>query len=290
MRKLSLLLLVLAAAGCSRAPSLPKGARSDGALELGGAVEGGPYFLGPDVLGKLPQRSIRGVDPETGRTATWQGTVLHELFARVKLLPGADTLVVFTTDGEAIPVPIWKLMEMRPVLADRADGTALPDRVLAWPNVEQPGLETDPRSREWWARRISKLEVHDWERSFGRALRPPPGASDDARLGSGQFGLRCVACHQVRGMGGTKGPELTFAGDRLDSVRFSAAVQKHPHFAGDAARRSDSPAEQVLGQVWAFLRAVARSGPPVAEEPADEPREREEEPKPSPTGTPAAQR
>jgi hypothetical protein len=290
MRKLSVLLLLLAAAGCSRGPGLPKEARGDDALELSGAVQEGPFFLGPAELAKLPQRSVRGVDPETGRTAVWQGTALHEVFERVKLRRGADTVVVRTTDGEAIPVPIWKLLEMRPVLADRADGTALPDRVLAWPNVEQPGLETDPRSREWWARRISKLEVHDWERSFGRALRPPPGASDDARLGAGQFGLRCVACHQLRGMGGTKGPELTRAGDRLDSGRFSAAVQKHPHFAGDAARGSDAPPDQVVGQVWAFLRAVARYGPPPAEEPADESQDREEEQKPSPTGRPQAQR
>jgi mono/diheme cytochrome c family protein len=290
MRKLSVVLLVAAVAGCARGPGLPKKAGSDAALELAGAVEGGPYFLEPAELARLPQRTVRGVDPQTGRTATWQGTALHELFDRVKLRRGADTLVVWTTDGEAIPIPIWKFLEMRPVLADRADGTALPDRVLAWPNVEQPGLETDPRSREWWARRISKLEVQDWERSFGKALRPPAGANDEARLGAGQFGLRCVACHQLRGIGGTKGPELTRAGDRLDARRFAAAVERHPHFAGDVGRRADAPAMQVVDQVWAFLRALARAGPPVAEEPEEpEPKDRED-PQAGPTGRPHARR
>lgn len=291
MRKLSVMILVAAAAGCARGPGLPKSARSEAALELGGAVEGGPYYLEPSQLAEVSQRTVRGVDPQTGRAATWQGAAVHELLERVKLKRGADTLVVRTTDGEAIPVPIWKLMEMRPVLADRADGTALPDRVLAWPNVEQPGLETDPRSRAWWARKISKLEIQDWERSFGRALRPPVGADDEARLGAGQFGLRCVACHRLRGVGGTKGPELTRAGDRLDATRFAIAVEKHPHLSADAARHADAPGTQVVDQVWAFLRAVARSGPPTAEDQPEENGPKDgEEPEPEPTGRPHARR
>lgn len=275
MRKQSVVLVLAAAwvagAACSRGPGLPKAPPRQGALELGGAIQGGPYFLGPEQLSAIPQRTVRGVDPQTGRAATWQGTALHELLERLKLRRGADTLVVTTSDGETIPVPVWKILEMRPVLADRADGTALPDRVIAWPNVEQPGLDGDPRSRAWWARRVTKLAVVDWERAFGRALRAPAGASDEARLGSGQYALRCVACHRLRGVGGEKGPELTRAGERLDLAGFSAALGRHPEYARDAAR-TGAPPQHAVRQLWTFLREVARAGPAVAEEPQDEPR------------------
>jgi hypothetical protein len=271
MTKLSLTaVLLLAVAACSSRPQLPRGRPGDGTVEVRGAIEGGPVHLGTAELGTLPQRSVRGIDPETGRAASFQGLALHELLDRLELRRGTDTLVVRTGDGEAIPIPIWTILQMRPVLANLADGTSLPDRVLAWPNVEQPGLETDPRARAWWARRVVALELVDWQRTYGTALRSPPGAPDAARLGSSQFGLRCVSCHQVRGVGGTKGPELTRAGESLDAQKFAAAVHRHPHFA-DGARRTDAPATEVVNLVWSFLSAVSRSGLPLAEDATEEP-------------------
>lgn len=267
-KRLLAAVLAVAAAGCSRGPGLPKSPRGEAAVKVSGAVESGPFFLDGGALAQLPQRTVKGVDPQTGRGAAYQGAALHELLARLKLKRGADTVVVRTADGEAIPIPVWIVLQMKPVLADHADGTSLPDRILAWPNVEQQGLDTDPRAHQWWARRVVALELADWQRMFGPALRAPPGAADSARLGAGQYGLRCVACHRVRGVGGTKGPELTRAGDRLDAGRFARAVEQHPGFA-DGARRTGAPAGAVVDQVWAFLWAVARSGPPVAEDAAE---------------------
>jgi mono/diheme cytochrome c family protein len=253
MRKLGIVLLALAA--CSSAARLPKTAQGAPALTVSGAVKGGPFSLGRADLEKLPRRAVRGVDPRSGREATWEGVSVDELVSkRVEVQRGADVVLARTSERTAIGIPIYVLLQHRPVLADRVDGVPISPNVLAWPTLEQRGLETDPRAGFWWAHDVVALELVDSARTFGPALATPDGAADGARRGSALFGERCIACHRMRGVGGERGPELTTLGSRIRKAPFAAMLDKHP---GWKDTGGDLPGEEGAAELWSFLQAVA---------------------------------
>jgi hypothetical protein len=258
MRKQSLAVVFVVAACASSGPSLPRSPQGAPVLTVQGAIRGGPYALGEADLAALPQHAVRGLDPATGREARWEGAALAGLAQAVKIRKGADTLIVRTADGTAVPIPLTVIRQRRPVLATRADGAPVAGRVLAWPNLEQAGLPSDPRQRSWWARDIVALEIVQWQAALGTALATPEGAPDAARLGSDHFAARCVACHRVRGAGGEKGPELTRVATRVEPGAFRALLADHP---GWAERGVEAPGPEAVDQVWAFLRAIATATP-----------------------------
>jgi mono/diheme cytochrome c family protein len=253
MRKQSVVLVAVLAA-CSSAKSLPRAPQGEPVLEVKGNVKGGPFRLGEADLAALPHRTVRGEDPQTGRGAEWEGTAVAPLVSgRVKLVRGADTVVVRTAGGQAIAIPLTVVRQLRPVLADRADGAALPERVLAWPNLEQRGIQSDPRAAGWWARDVRELElVNGW--TYGRSLAVPEGAPQSARLGGELFGARCAACHRIRKAGGSTGPDLTRVADRMREDAFAAMVARHPGWAG---RQGEAPGPDSAADVWDYLRVVA---------------------------------
>jgi hypothetical protein len=251
-------ILLLAACSATK-PPLPRAAPGDAILEVRGAVQGGPYPLSERGLRALPQRAIRGMDPTTGREASWEGVPLSVLVNdRVERKKGADTVLVRTADKAAVPIPIALVRQLRPVLADRADGERVP-LVVAWPNVDQIGLTTDPRQPLWWAHDVVALEIVDFQVALGRALWPPEGAPDSARLGSDTFASRCVACHALRGSGGQKGPDLTEVATRLSLEAFRQHLETHP---GWAQRGYETPGPEAALDLWAFLRAVSMAPRP----------------------------
>jgi mono/diheme cytochrome c family protein len=254
MRKLCSLLGLLSA--CAGGGSgLPAAAQGETVLEVRGAIRAGPYLLGRADLDRLPRRHVRGVDPATGRAATWEGVSLAALvIERVELAKGADTVIVRTRDRTAIPIPLTLIRQLKPVLADRADGVRIASAVVAWPTLEQRGLETDPRAGGWWTRDVVVLEIVDWQRAFGAALATPDGAADEARRGSAWFGDRCMSCHRLRGAGGERGPDLTTVAARLRGAAFAALLERHPH--GPGAGGEPLGAQEVE-EIWSFLRAVA---------------------------------
>jgi mono/diheme cytochrome c family protein len=257
MRKLGLVVVLLVA--CSGGPGLPRAAQGTPLLEVRGAVKEGPFALGRADLEKLPRRGVHGVDPVSRREALWEGTSVAEILSRrVELQKGADVAIVRTADRSAIPIPLTVIRQLKPVLADRADGTHLPSTVLAWPTLEQRGLETDPRAGLWWARDVVAFEIADWQKTFGAALATPDGAADGARRGSGWYGERCISCHRMRGVGGDRGPDLTSVASRIRPAPFAALLQKHPGWTGTGG---DPPGEEGISELWAFLRAVAAAGP-----------------------------
>ncbi len=255
MRKTMILALVALAACASHRSSLPRGSESDSVLVVRGGVKGGPFHLSARALRALPQASVLGVDPATGQDGSWQGVPLAVLvYDRVTRTKGADTVIVRTQDGAAVPIPIAIARSMKPVLAERADGAPLPSMVLAWPNQEQIGLQTDPRQPLWWAHGVVALEIVDYQATLGRALVAPDGAPDAARVGAETFGARCVACHRLRGAGGQKGPDLTTVATRLSSDAFLRLLEKHP---GWVQRNGETPGHEAAAELWAYLRAVA---------------------------------
>ncbi len=256
MRKLALA-LAFALAACSAGPRLPKAAQGAPVLEVRGAVKQGPFALGRADLRALPRRTLRGMDPETGKTATFAGTAVAALVSdRVQLLRGADTSVARTADGAAIPIPLVEIRRLKPVLADEVDGTRLSTPVIAWPTLDAPGLATDPRAAGWWAKGVVAFEIVSWQRAFSSALATAEGAPDGARRGAAAFAERCISCHRVRGVGGTKGPELTAVTGRMRAEPFSALLADHPGAPPADGERSGS---EVTAEVWSFLRAVAAS-------------------------------
>jgi mono/diheme cytochrome c family protein len=245
-------------------------------LVVEGKVEKGPLGFSPGDLAALPRRTLRGVDPAAGRAATFAGASLADLVAdRLPLEPRVDTVVLHGRGGYRVAVAINAIRQSRPVLATEADGLPLDvwaggsgPLLVAWPDAEAPGLETDPRIHWWWVRGLARLELARWAEKFGRALRVPLGASDDARQGADLFASQCLHCHRVRGRGGEVGPELGAA--PLDRVRMEGALPAHlaksggpgtPPLPGAAAR-----------QVVAFLAAVqATGGERQPDEPPPEP-------------------
>lgn len=252
-------LLAFAVAGlaCSSGPRLPRTADAV-ALEVGGAVKGGPFRLSEADVAALPEGEVRGVDPRTGQVAQYQGLALAELEERVELERGADTLVLRSAGGEEIPIPLSVVRQLRPVLASRADGAALEARMLAWPNVAHHGLNTDPRAPLWWVRRVVKVDFVPWHGVYGKALRIPEGAPRGALAGARTFGARCIGCHELRGTGGANGPALEQGGAFTEPARLRAILADHPGVGGGGV---PAPAPERVEELAVFLRVIATTRP-----------------------------
>jgi len=267
-----LLVVALAMASCS-GPKLRPPAPGD-ALALAGRIEGGPFGLSPEQLAKLPRRTVRGVEPRSGREASFSGADLAPFLAeRLPLRPGADVVIFHGRGGYRAAVPLNAVRQTRPVLASEADGAPL-DRwlpgtgplLLAWPDAEAPGLDTDPRQRWFWVRGVMLIEVAVWQEALGRALRVPAGAGDDARHGSDTFGSQCIYCHRLRNRGGEVGPDLTSYMARADEPRLAQALRGHLA-AKSGMRGVPDPGPQEVKDLAAFLRSVAISSADGPEEP-----------------------
>jgi mono/diheme cytochrome c family protein len=256
MRNIGLLLLSAAAAACSSGPRLPRAPEGAPIMEVTGAVKDAPFALGHADLARLPRLSLRGQEPRTGTAAVWEGVSVAALVSdRVNVRKGADTAIVRTADRAAIPVPLTMIRQLKPVLADRADGVRLGTRILAWPTEQQQGLATDPRSATWWARDVVAFEIVDWQRTFGPALAPPDGSADAARRGSAVYAESCVSCHRMRGVGGERGPELTRIAARLGAGAFASILAGHPGWAERPPAETSS--DVAASELWSFLEYVA---------------------------------
>lgn len=267
------------AAACSVGSRLPRHARGATALWVRGAVKGGPFQLGDADLAALPQRIVRGVAPgaASAEPVRYAGVDLGALVTdEVELTGDADTVVFHTADLMAVSVPVSVLLQLRPVLAARADDVPLPARLVAWPTEAQPGLTSDPRAPVWWARGVTALEVVSAARTLGRALHVPEAAPAGARAGAALFEARCLACHRVRSGGGLRGPELTRVAERLSPEALRRKLQGHPGW--DLPGQAE-PTAQAAAQLDAFLRTVAAyttlSGARQPDEVGDDPAEPE---------------
>lgn len=256
MTRSSLSPLLLLALACSAGTRLPRGPRGEEVLQVRGALKGAPFRLGEADLDSLKQGKVRGVDPVTGREASYQGVDLEALLDRLDLTGGADTLVLRTADQQAVPVPLSVVRELRPVLAKRADDQPLESRLVAWPNLAHHGMNSDPRAPLWWARNVVALEYVSWARVFGRALRLPEGAPAGALAGATVFGSRCLACHRIRETGGANGPELTRDEQAPTLERLASVLPGHPGWAGPGMA---PPRPEVVSQLAAFLWSAART-------------------------------
>ncbi len=245
-------------------PRAPKG---EVVVSFEGRIENGPFRFGKDDLAGLPRRGFKAVSPLTGEKAQFEGLAVAAMLAdAMEVAKGGDTATFHGQNGYAVPVPVAALRQLKPVLADKVDGAPIGDRhkdaaplLLAWPNVQQPGIDSDPRMRWWWVAGVRKVEVQNWITTYGRALRVPPGASDDARLGAEAISVSCIGCHKVRGVGGTRGPELSDTAIRRNPQGFAANM--HEHLAKASGMRSAPETSPVaVRQIAAFLRAVDLAG------------------------------
>jgi hypothetical protein len=271
--------VLLAAALVACAGPRPRVPRGEVVVSFEGAVEHGPFRFGKDDLPGLPQRGFKAVSPLTGKEASFEGLSVAAVIAdEMELSPGVDTAIFHGRDGYAAPVPIAALRQLRPVLAYRVNDAPVGEwskeaapLQLAWPNVDQPGIDSDPRMRWWWVGGVERVELRSWVATYGKALRVPQGSSDEARLGAEAISLSCIACHKVRGVGGTRGPELRSQAVQGDRGAFSETIRKHlssvsgmdsaPETSGASAR-----------QIAAFLQVIdLPGGRPEEDTPPEQP-------------------
>ena len=264
--------------GCA-APH-PRPPSGEVVLSFVGAVRNGPFVYGTEDLRTLPRRTFEAIWPAGAGPAHFEGVALGPVLGEaMELEHEADTAVFRGDRGLAVPVPVAVVRQLNPVLADRVDGGAVAawrtgarPLQLAWPNREAPGIDTDPRMRWWWVEGVTEVALQSWVRTYGRALRVPVGAPDEARLGAEAIASSCIGCHRVRGTGGRRGPELTgaLAGDGA-----ALAERLRDHLAKASGGGS---APEVLPatarRIAAFLRAVELAGPHADDDlppPAPEP-------------------
>jgi mono/diheme cytochrome c family protein len=270
MRKRFLAALLLASCG---GPALRKAAPGD-VLEVVGKVDRAPLGFSAAEVGALAKRTVRGSEPGLGREAAYAGVDLAPLLTEgLPLQRGVDTAIFHGKGGYRAAVPLNAIRQSRPVLATEMDAAPLEraapgagPAMLAWPVAESPGLETDPRHRWWWVRGVTRIELAAWQPGYGRALRVPAGAPDDARHGADLFASQCLHCHRIRGQGGEAGPELTKSEVASDARQLAAVLVAH---GGGAPARAVALPPGGASQVAQFLRAVqvASGGPEEAPEP-----------------------
>jgi mono/diheme cytochrome c family protein len=280
MRKRVLLALALVACSAPR----PRPPRGDPALTVEGRIENGPFVFGLEDLADLPRRTFSAAAPfrRGPASASFEGVTLPALLeATMEVMRDADTAVFHGDAGTVAVVPMPVLRQLQPVLADRVDGAGVQawragarPLQLAWPNLDNPGVDSDPRMRWWWVTGVHKVALQSWRTTFGRALRVPPGAPDEARLGADLLSSQCVGCHRVRGAGGTRGPALTRE-PPLSRERLLAVLEGHLGEHSSLERPPELTRAQA-GAVAAFLEVVALAGARVDEElpglaPPDEP-------------------
>jgi hypothetical protein len=253
----SAVLLALTAA-CSTGPRLPN-TTGEAALEVGGDVKGGPFRLTQRDVDALPPGKAHGVEPGTRRDATWQGPDLASLEDRVELDKGADTMVVRSADGQAVAIPLTVVRAFRPILAERADGEALPAAQLAWPNVPHHGIDTDPRAPLWWVRHVVRIDFVSWDRVYRHALSIPEGAPRGALAGGRSYALRCIGCHGLHGAGGAVKPDLSKGGPFTDPARLRELLRGHPGW--EAPDVVVPPRDERVGELAAFLKVISIAPP-----------------------------
>jgi hypothetical protein len=253
--------LVFAAMFVACAGPRPRAPRGEVVVSFEGKVENGPFRFGKGDLALLPRRSFKAISPVTGKEASFDGLDVSTILSdEMELGKGVDIAIVHGQNGYAVHVPIAALRQLKPILADKENGAPVAAPLqLAWPNVDQPGIDTDPRMRWWWVGGVKKVEMQSWFATYGKALRVPQGSSDDARLGAESISIACMACHKVRGVGGTRGPELRFAAVHGDLQAFSESMREHlAKESGMVAAPLTSSA--TARQIAAFLRAIDLAG------------------------------
>lgn len=271
MRNLILAALVLASSACGgRGGHTAKG---DAVVAFTGRVEHGPYTFGNEDLKHMSRRGFRALPPTAASPAKFEGVQVAQLISDVlDLKRGVDTAVFHGKNGYAVPVSMVVLKQLRPILADTVDGTPVSawrddagPLVLAWPNVDQPGIDTDPRMRWWWVSGVTKVDMVSWVSTYGRALRVPTGASDDARLGADAFAVQCMGCHKLRGVGGSRGPDITESASKKDLPALASLMREHLQRVGPTW---NEPPPAAVRQIAAFLHEIDVAGAKAEEEPA----------------------
>ncbi len=274
MRKHLPLVALLLACAAPR-PQPPRGAE---VFRVDGDVENAPFVFGRDDLPQLERRSFESTRPVDARKLQrFEGVAVDAVLGEhtMAVRREADTAVVHGEGGVSVPVPLPVLRQLRPVLADHVDGEptgsagAAPSLLLAWPDRDHPGIETDPRLRWWWVTGVQRIELRSWIATYGRALRVPAGAPDAARHGADVIAAQCIGCHAVRGVGGARGPSLTEGEAPIDRLRHHAPrLADHLRMMG---RSSAAPmlTSTMAADVATFLAAVHVAGPPRPE-PADD--------------------
>jgi hypothetical protein len=252
------LLLAIALLACACAGSRAHKAAGEAVLTIAGKVEQGPYTFNRADLKTLPRRSFRAVPPAAQAPLKYDGVAVAAVLADViEVGKGADTVLFFGKDGYVMPVPTAAIRQLRPVLADVVADAPEASLLLAWPNVDQPGIDSDPRMRWWWVPGVTRVELQSWSATYGRALRVPTGSSDDARLGSDAFAVQCMACHRLRAVGGTRGRDLTQIAAKRDPQALAAEMRVHLAQVGPPG---NEPAPAAIRQIAAFLREVDVAG------------------------------
>lgn len=271
----------LAAVGCADADTAP---------DLRFARHGVPVAAKTtsELESVADPRSIRVFDPYEEREIEFEAFPLDVVLDAV-FSPSwrEEEEILFTcSDGYQPTLPVPRVLEHDAWLAfDRIDrdGFAiekiesgsqrrieLAPFYLVWENLDDEQMRRE--GDYGWPYQLIGIELIRASERFP-AMVPPDDASPDAVAGFQAFRAQCSRCHAINGEGGTIGPDLNFPVNPVD-VR---EVEWIRHWIDDPSAMLPTARmprlnpelperEQTIDRLIEYLRAMARSRPPNANE------------------------
>ncbi len=164
---------------------------------------------------------------------------------------------------------VWKRMD-RPDFVVLHHGRAVPagPLYLVWETGIESGLQAQSRDPDPWVHGIVSVDVVTRPAPAATSIALPADATAGAQAGFAHYRKYCAHCHTLAGVGANAGPELLrpvpvtevwrpgYLERYLDdptTIRLRATSPKLP---ADVQNRPE-----VIGDVVAFLHAVARAAP-----------------------------
>ena len=171
----------------------------------------------------VPPQKVRVFDPYEERDVAFEAlafdAVLDAVYGRDWRT--REELLLLCSDGYQPTLPVPRVLAHKAWLAfDRADEPGfsilklesgsrrrieLSPFYLVWENLGNPQLLAE--GDYGWPYQLVAIDLIRARDRFPN-MRPPVGASADARAGFASFRIHCSRCHAINGEGGQVGPEL----------------------------------------------------------------------------------
>jgi DMSO/TMAO reductase YedYZ molybdopterin-dependent catalytic subunit len=144
-------------------------------LKVEGLVETPTEYSYNEVLGYPNETKEVTLNCVMGWKADllWQGVLVSDLFAKVKVKPEANTVIFYAADGYSTSLPLTTILDKKMILAFKVNGVVLPDKD-GYPFI----LVAEGKLGYKWCKWVTRIELSD--NSNYRGYYESRGYSNDA--------------------------------------------------------------------------------------------------------------